>query len=199
MHFARFGTNCPTCGLSIDVSDKENFKRLWKLVHDKPPGPHTPEALYRLGYRYVLGKGVLKNEKEAWSWFERAAEQGHPGAQTELGTMVRDGQYTGKKKLPKNFEEMYYRKAAEQGYGAAQCRLALLYLGRNLWAKATKWFQMAAEQGSRLAKDELVTLQDCTIGQRTNDCPLIPSPPLGAIVTTVLLTSAVRCCVFRQK
>eukprot|EP00729_Bicosta_minor_P033105 gene33105-biopygen1981 len=38
--------NCPTCRAPFRVSDEENFKRLWKLVHDRSPGRHTRAAQY---------------------------------------------------------------------------------------------------------------------------------------------------------
>ena len=192
LHFARFGPNCPTCRASLMVSDEENFLRLWTLVHDKPPGRHTPEALYRLGYRYGLGKGVPQSHPDAWAWFARAAEHQHPGGQTELGTMYDAGQYTGEKTLPSNFSETCFRQAAEQGYSAAQCKLGLLYFSKRLYAKATKWLQLSAEQGSHLAQKELATMQQSAIdivGACHTEC-LIPTPPLGACVTIILLTSA---------
>lgn len=107
--------------------------------------------------------------------------------------MYEAGQYTGKKILPSNFSETCFRKAAEQGYSAAQCWLGLLYFSKRLYAKATKWLQVSAEQGSQRAQKELAVMQHSTLGAVKTchtEC-FIPTPPLGASVTIVLLTSAV--------
>ena len=56
--------NCPTCRAPFGVSDKENFARLWKLVHDRSPGRHTPDAQLALGRLYDKGTGVRRDEKE---------------------------------------------------------------------------------------------------------------------------------------
>jgi uncharacterized protein len=72
--------------------------------------------------------------------FLAAAEQGHVGAQVNLGMMYRDG-----RGIPKDYTEAerWYRKAAEQGYASAQFKLGLMYEN----AKAVRWLQLAAEQG----------------------------------------------------
>ena len=40
---------------------------------------------------YHLGLGVDKNDKQAFHWFIRAAEQDHAGAQASLGEMYKHG------------------------------------------------------------------------------------------------------------
>ena len=56
--------NCPTCRAPFSVSDEENFKRCWKLVHDRSPGRHTPAAQNLLGGAYRDGEGVKQDHVE---------------------------------------------------------------------------------------------------------------------------------------
>ena len=48
------------------------------------------EAQYNLGV-YAAGRGVSQDAAEAVTWFRRAAEQGHAGAQLNLGLMYAAG------------------------------------------------------------------------------------------------------------
>ena len=40
-----------------------------------------------LGFAYENGKGVPQDDKEAVKWYRKAADQGHPQAQSNLGNM----------------------------------------------------------------------------------------------------------------
>ena len=62
--------NCPTCRAPFSVED---FKRCWKLVHDRSPGQHTPAAQCNLGYMYRNGRGVEQDNVEATTWYRKAA------------------------------------------------------------------------------------------------------------------------------
>ena len=97
--------NCPTCRAPFGVSEKEKTKRLWKLVHDRSPGRHTPMAQYNLGFRYDKGQG-----EEAVAWYRIAAKQGNAVAQCNLGVAYDNGQ--GVKQDHKE-AVTWYRKAAE--------------------------------------------------------------------------------------
>jgi TPR repeat protein len=44
-------------------------------------------AQNNLGTMYANGKGVLKDDKQAASWYQKAAEQENAGAQYNLGNM----------------------------------------------------------------------------------------------------------------
>jgi TPR repeat protein len=85
---------------------------------------------------------------EAVERIRRAAENGYPDAQFELGRALEDGQG-----LARNASEaaLWYRKAAEQGHAAAQSALARLTESGTAGgppnpAEALKWFRLAAEQ-----------------------------------------------------
>ena len=110
---------CPTCRAPIAVSHEESFKRLWKLVHDRSPGRHTPAAQSNLGVRYEKGRGVKQDYKEAVTWYTRAAEQGFAKAQCAIGIMYDDG--AG---LQQDHTEAvaWYRKVDEQRHAQAKNR-----------------------------------------------------------------------------
>ena len=69
------------------------------------------EAQYNLGV-YAAGRGVSQDAAEAVTWFRRAAEQGHAGAQFTLGVM-----YAAGEGVPEDDVEAvaWFRRAAEQG------------------------------------------------------------------------------------
>jgi TPR repeat protein len=67
---------------------------------------------YERGLRYFKGDEVLKDYKEAVTWFHKAAEQGFASAQSNLGVCYEKGYG-----ITQDKEEAikWYRKAAEQG------------------------------------------------------------------------------------
>eukprot|EP00729_Bicosta_minor_P033110 gene33110-biopygen3951 len=105
--------NCPTCRAPFSVSDGEEFKRLWKLVHDRSAGRHTPVAQYSLGYAYNNGKGVEQDYVESAKWYRKAADTGYADAQHNLGNMYDDG-----KGVTQDHVEAakWFQKSAEAGY-----------------------------------------------------------------------------------
>ena len=62
---------------------------------------------------YYSGEGVVKNYKEAFKWYKKAAMQGYAPAQHNLGAMYDKG-----KGVAKNYKEAltWFKKAAAQGY-----------------------------------------------------------------------------------
>ena len=50
------------------------------------------EAQFKLGNRYVEGRGVPQDFAEAAKWYRMAAEQGHATAQNNLGVMYANGE-----------------------------------------------------------------------------------------------------------
>ena len=49
------------------------------------------EAQLELASHYMMGQGVVQNPKTARNWYEKAADQGHPRAQTMLGLLYING------------------------------------------------------------------------------------------------------------
>jgi len=70
---------------------------------------------------YQKGQGVAKDDTQAVSWFRKAAEQGYPNAQYNLGVRYQEG-----KGVPKDEAQAkeWFRKAAAQGNPDAQKALA---------------------------------------------------------------------------
>ena len=84
------------------------------------------------------------------------AEQGHAGAQKNLGVIYRQG-----RGVQQDYAEAlrWYRKAAERGNATAQFSLGLMYYEAQGvpqdYAEAAKWYRKAAEQGIALAQFSL--------------------------------------------
>ena len=97
---------------------------------------------------YAEGRGVRRSPTEAVSWFRKAADQGHPVAQGNLGVAYLTGQG-----VQRNYTEAlnWLRKAADQNDAQAQANLASMYsngqgVAKNQ-AEALKWYRKAADQG----------------------------------------------------
>jgi TPR repeat protein len=72
---------------------------------------------------YEKGWGSIKIEPEAVYWYRKAAEQGHPPAEYDLGRMLADGRGVRKNEAE---AEVWFRRAAEKGIREAQTRLETL-------------------------------------------------------------------------
>jgi TPR repeat protein len=110
---------------------------------------NCPESAYWLGLRIENNnKDSENNWKLVSKWYTKAAEQGHTGAQYNLGRCCEDG--LG---VAKNLETAveWYTKAAEQGHTGAQYNLGrCCEKGRGAAENletAVEWYIKAAEQG----------------------------------------------------
>jgi TPR repeat protein len=96
---------------------------------------------------YQNGEGVNSDLPHAAVWYEKAAQQGHTQAQTNLGAMLMS------RGTPEEEAQgaHWIRVAAEHGDPFAQANLASLFAkGRAMAqddAAATQWYRRAAEQG----------------------------------------------------
>ena len=183
--------NCPTCRAPLIVSDEENFKRLWKLVHDRSPGRHTPGAQFNLGAMYSDGQGVKQDKKEAIKWYTLAAENDNAYAQFNLSIMYRDGEGV---KQDYNEAFKWCRLATESGHAEAMALIAGMYmLGKGVaqdYSKGMHYLQRAAEKG------HADSIQALAKSQQDNT---IAIPPPGAHVTMILLTSAAAATKYNNK
>ncbi len=115
----------------------------------KPDAATNPATMNRIGYMYDEGQGVKKDPKEAYKWYQKAAETGFPAAQFNLGLSYQYG--TGG--VQKNINEAvkWFLKAAEQNNAEAELKMGYLSvqgLGtRQDFKKAMNWFRRAAEHG----------------------------------------------------
>jgi TPR repeat protein len=67
---------------------------------------------------YKNGRGVIQDDVEAVKWFRKAAEQGYPAAQDNLGWMYKNGRgvSSGRCGVQDDVEAVkWFRKAAEHG------------------------------------------------------------------------------------
>jgi len=94
------------------------------------------------------GEGIIKNEKEGFTWARKGAEQGNASAQFMLGSRLTEG--FG---IAKNEKEglMWLSKSAKQGnakgqYSLGRCYMMGIGVEKNL-REAFKWFTKSAEQG----------------------------------------------------
>ena len=81
--------NCPTCctrmySPNVAEDDAESFKALYKLVHDRSEGRHTPRAMRNLGLYYHNGRGVARSFGKAKEYWTIASGKGHGTATFEL-------------------------------------------------------------------------------------------------------------------
>lgn len=107
----------------------------------------------------AAGQGIPipKDYKRALDWYRKAAEQGYPAGQNNVGTMYEFGM--GVRRDPAQAES-WYRKAAEKGYERARSNLARmetynranLALGRKDYPAALETIRPLAEAGYRYAQ-----------------------------------------------
>ncbi len=101
------------------------------------------EAQFKLGEVYMQGKEIPRNDAEFVKWWRKAAEQGHPAAQTGLYFHFSFGSPEDRAEGGK-----WLDKALAQGFPDAQFQAAITDLMRDGDAVgAFNWLAKAAEQG----------------------------------------------------
>ncbi len=107
-----------------------------------------PAAQLRLGRMLLEGRGVPRDEREAYGWFARAAERGDPEAANMLGRCLENGWG-----VPVCWEQAaeQYRRSAAAGYDWGEYNFAnMLFDGRGVALdrpQALYWYLRAARQG----------------------------------------------------
>jgi TPR repeat protein len=111
--------------------------------------------------QYCAGLDAVKrgSQSEAMTWFHKAADQNHPGAQAMLGSAYERG--VG---IHQSYSEAakWYRKAAERGHEGAMNNLGNFYrdgqgVPKNI-DEAIEWYRLAAEHGSPEARTNLTSI-----------------------------------------
>ena len=135
-----------------------------KITKDAEGGLSQAQVL--LAHLHHSGIGTPQDYGQAFSWYQKAAEQGSPFAQFKLGLKYDDA---------KNYKQAinWWRKSADQGYSYAQVNLGTMYaqgLGVTKNNKqAVQWFRKAAEQGVSDAQFKLGYQYKNGLGVTKND------------------------------
>jgi TPR repeat protein len=142
-----------------DVSHNGELAVMW---FQKSLDGGNLQAVCMLSHCYEMGYGVEKNESKSLELLKSAAEGGHVQAQNRLAIYYGNG-YLG---LQKDHKQaiIWYEKAAEQNYPAAQYNLGIQYLKgigvEKDILKAVSWYLRAAEKGSADAQFNLGVCYD---------------------------------------
>jgi len=105
-------------------------------------------AISNLGFMYVKGIGIEKNEENGVKWYRKAAGLGHLTSQFNLGVMYAKG-----RGVEQNYVESlkWYKMAAEQGDLTAQSTIGMMFAKGIGCEKnnesALHWYQKAASKG----------------------------------------------------
>lgn len=103
---------------------------------------------FLIGARYQKGNGLAKNDVAAMEWYQKAADQGHPGAVNNVGWMHGNGRAAGGDDNGAKASEMYL-KAAQRGNDVSQNNIAMrMFSGQGIEQdkeKAFMWHKRSAE------------------------------------------------------
>jgi TPR repeat protein len=111
-----------------------------------------PDAELQMGLRYADGSGVIKDEKEAARWFEKAARHNLAEAQYRYGLALLEG-----RGVVQDYKAAFnwIEQPARRGHPRAQYKLGELYRygtgTEHDKARAYLWFNLAAAQGLEAA------------------------------------------------
>ena len=146
-------------GAGIPVNHQE-AARLYREVAERSDAEKQVrgEAAALLGLCYGVGKGVVMDQAEAFSWFRRSAEDGFAGGILMVGHCLRLGMGIKKDEAA---AVQWLRKAADLDLAAAELSLGTCYaLGQGVPKnsnEAAKLYLKAAEQGLSEAQERLGT------------------------------------------
>lgn len=124
----------------LDAFERSEWKRARRLLEDALHEDPRPSGFYHLGLLYWRGLGGVRDKANAVHCFERAAEDGHSGAETAYGMALRSGAGA-----PKDTERArtLFRSAAGAGDKEAMIQLATMSEPED----ARRWMLRAAELG----------------------------------------------------
>lgn len=121
--------------------DRKDYKLAARIYAGNPPGENLSRALVRLGYLYLAGNGVVKDEKAAAQAFRQAADLGNAIGQNALGNAYRRGEGVAQDPAA---ALLWHRASASQGYVWGEFNLAIAYkdgAGVTVDAReARRWF-----------------------------------------------------------
>jgi TPR repeat protein len=117
------------------------------------------EAQYLLGYNYLWGRGVAKNEQESIRWFILSANKGHPKSMNSLGAFFLKNKIDSPEtdaEIAKATPEISFSKAKKDLNQPHHLQMALF------------WFMQAADAGNPRAKTNIGSMYWNGIGLEQN-------------------------------
>lgn len=124
----------------IDAFERGAWKSARRLLEDALRQDPRPSGFYHLGVLYWRGLGGAADKAAAADAFSRAAEFGHPGAQTAYGIALRSGVGAAK---DNDAARAQFRSAAGAGDREAMVQLATMSTPED----ARRWLVRASELG----------------------------------------------------
>ncbi|OQW62308.1 MAG: hypothetical protein A4S17_01765 [Proteobacteria bacterium HN_bin10] len=137
----------------IDAFERGAWKRARRLLEAALQDEPRAAGFYHLGLLYWRGLGCKPDKTAAVDCFARAAEFGHPGAQTAFGIALRSGVGTLK---DNDQARAQFRSAAGAGDREAMVQLATMSEPED----ARRWLMRASELGYAPAMAHLSDLAD---------------------------------------
>lgn len=120
------------------------LKRYVVQLHGKPDGINIV-AMYLTAWMYDTTQGIPQDYKQAFDWYQKAADLGYGDAQLRLAEMYQQGQGV---EQSNDLALQWYKTAAEQGHHKAQRIFADLYRTGTLVEQdkkqAFEWYKKAA-------------------------------------------------------
>lgn len=124
-----------------------------------------PIAQFEVASRFADGRGIAKDEAQAFTWYQRAAMHGFAPAQFRLAALLERGAGAT---ADVERAKVWYRRAAEQGHVSAMHNLAVLITRKDGvapdYATAATWFREAAERGLADSQYNLGVLCEMGLG-----------------------------------
>jgi TPR repeat protein len=124
-------------------------------------GAGNSAAMYNLGVMSFTGRGTVKDQVVAASWFARAAGAGHTGGMINYGLSLMNGYGVAQNQAE---GVKWLRKAADAGLPSAMGLVGQLYLQgqgvRKDPRQAAGWLQRAADAGDGPSMVDLADLYD---------------------------------------
>jgi TPR repeat protein len=125
-------------------------------------GLGEPMGEVALGFAYLTGHGITKDEERALYWFKMAEAKNNPYVLNNIGWMYENG--IAHLKSDRNIALRYYRASAEQDNSYGICNVGRCYeLGIGVsqdYAAALSWYQKSANKGNPLAQGALATMYE---------------------------------------
>lgn len=141
-----------------DNSDWVQVQRFERLLAKAREGKVS--AMYEVGRKYELGRGVNADFTKAAEWYQKAASAGNAPAKARLGILYFEG-----RGVPQDHQQAYrlLKDAAEANIPAAQYQLGLMYEWGTVVSQnreeALNWYTRAGANGDYRAKNKIRQLK----------------------------------------